>query len=479
MKKNTNKIFKGAVATTMILNVVSPITAFANDDYKIIDSIDYVETDVEAVVETVEEETYDYVEGTEIVEEVTGYDEFTVNEDTIIEVVEEKEIEEIETLNEGTFGITPFIISHFECEGFGYLVNNIIFDYFTVADWDVLESDYATHEQKEQVITNAFSRMRIIDNRLGSNHTFQVTSINGIEILTGLESLTIQFQNVNDVSVLSSLTNLTHLDLLGNQISNIATLGSLSNLVHLNLGGNQISNVNGLGTLTNLEWLLLDSNAISDISSLGDLTNLEFLEISGNQILDLRSLSNLNAEINANWQTINLSDVETGIATSLSIFDIDGTAMQLGVGSLIGAETNGEFTFENGQLVWQTSGSNQTFWTNENSERVFNGIVIQTVTGNNLNDDNGNDNNNDNGSDNNGDSNNDNNNDGSDSNDNDGSDENDNNVTPPPSDNNANNNNNNGQTLPQTGAIETSFALMGGFMLSTGAVVSFIKNKKQ
>jgi len=395
MKKNTNKIFKGAVATTMILNVVSPITALAydSDDYEVIDTIEYTETDVEAIVETVEEEAYEYVEETSIVEEVYS-DELTENEDVIIEVVEEKEIEEIEIV-----------------------------------------------ETSEQ--------LRIIDIFQDSNLAQVIATELGL--------------NVNDEIELSDLSVITE----------------------LNARESNIQSLNGIENLTGLTNLDLFMNSISDVSPLSGLTNLTYLSVHSNRITDLRPLANLNIDVVAWAQGIYLNNVEVGTATELLLFDIDGSSINLGIDGVIGIETIGEFTFENNQLVWTTAGNNRVSFESGNSR--FSGTIHQTVTGNNLNDDNGNDNNND-GSDNNDSNNNDNNNNdnqgtdgGNDTNngsDDTGSNDN-NNVTTPPSDNNNANNNNNGQTLPQTGAIETSFALMGGFMLSTGAVVSFIKNKKQ
>ncbi|MBE9125624.1 MULTISPECIES: leucine-rich repeat domain-containing protein [unclassified Coleofasciculus] len=59
------------------------------------------------------------------------------------------------------------------------------------------------------------------------------------------------------------LSSLTELNLNFNQITDVSPLSSLSNLTELNLGGNQITDVSPLSGLTNLTELELKNNPIA------------------------------------------------------------------------------------------------------------------------------------------------------------------------------------------------------------------------
>ncbi|MCJ7808381.1 MAG: leucine-rich repeat domain-containing protein, partial [Dehalococcoidia bacterium] len=85
---------------------------------------------------------------------------------------------------------------------------------------------------------------------------------------------------------------LTHLDLVYNQISDISPLSSLTSLTELYLHHNPISDISPLSSLTNLTHLDLVYNQISDISPLSSLTSLTELYLIGNQISDIEPLVN-------------------------------------------------------------------------------------------------------------------------------------------------------------------------------------------
>ena len=108
-----------------------------------------------------------------------------------------------------------------------------------------------------------------------------------------LTKLTLNSNQISDLSVISSLTNLTYLDLLCNQITDISEISNLTNLTELYLGENQISDISALSELTNLTILYLGDNQISDISGLSKLTNLTWLALYDNQISDISALSGL------------------------------------------------------------------------------------------------------------------------------------------------------------------------------------------
>src|SRR5690625_846099 len=120
-----------------------------------------------------------------------------------------------------------------------------------------------------------------------------ISDISTLENLDNLEKLYLDFNNINDISALGNLTNLVELALYNNNISDITTLGSLTELEVLVLGVNQISDISALGSLIELEFLALEDNNINDISALGSLIELEFLALEDNNINDISAVGSL------------------------------------------------------------------------------------------------------------------------------------------------------------------------------------------
>jgi len=132
-------------------------------------------------------------------------------------------------------------------------------------------------------------------------HNNKISDISPLSNLTILWSLHLEFNQISDVS---PLANLNHLDLLWifeNRISDISPLSNLANLKTLAISWNAITDISPLSSLTNLEGLYLyntggEDNAkyrISDISVLSNLTKLRYLGLTGNRISDISALANL------------------------------------------------------------------------------------------------------------------------------------------------------------------------------------------
>ena len=77
-----------------------------------------------------------------------------------------------------------------------------------------------------------------IDNHEPNTDGQKIKSLEGIEKLKNLTSLTLIFHNITDIKPLASLSKLTELDLTYNQIIDIKPLAGLSKLTSLNLGSN-------------------------------------------------------------------------------------------------------------------------------------------------------------------------------------------------------------------------------------------------
>ncbi|MEG4580668.1 leucine-rich repeat domain-containing protein [Microcoleus sp. MON1_C5] len=121
----------------------------------------------------------------------------------------------------------------------------------------------------------------------------QITDLTPLSALTNLTSLYLNNNQITDITRLSALTNLTSLYLNNNQITDITGLSALTNLTFLYLNNNQITDIRGLSALTNLTSLNLCSNQITDITPLSALTNLTDLNLYCNQITDITPLSAL------------------------------------------------------------------------------------------------------------------------------------------------------------------------------------------
>ncbi|MFC1609952.1 leucine-rich repeat domain-containing protein, partial [Myxococcota bacterium] len=111
-----------------------------------------------------------------------------------------------------------------------------------------------------------------------------ITSIHGLEALTGLRDLSLWENFVTDLSPLSRLTQLESLQLGNNLLRDVTPLQSLANLKRLGLADNIITDVGALAALSNLQWLNLDHNELTNIDRLVRLNELTWLTVEGNAI---------------------------------------------------------------------------------------------------------------------------------------------------------------------------------------------------
>ncbi len=126
----------------------------------------------------------------------------------------------------------------------------------------------------------------------------KITSLEGLQYATNLNSLSFCANQVSDISVLSGLTSLTKLDFYDNQVSDISALSDLTNLQDLNFSINQVSDISVLSGLTNLKSLSFSNNQVSDLTPISGLTDLEWLSFDGNRVTDLTPIRNIVEEFN-------------------------------------------------------------------------------------------------------------------------------------------------------------------------------------
>ena len=152
-------------------------------------------------------------------------------------------------------------------------------------------------------LTKLRSNRRGIDSLVGLEHLTalqrleldynQITDLTPLSQLENLELLNLRFNQIADLTPLSQLTNLNSLFLNSNQIVDLTPLNQLKNLNSLELHRNQIADLTPLGQLTNLYSLWLAVNQIADLTPLNQLKNLRMLTLHRNQIADLTPLNQL------------------------------------------------------------------------------------------------------------------------------------------------------------------------------------------
>ena len=124
-----------------------------------------------------------------------------------------------------------------------------------------------------------------------------IADISGIENLTNLNTLNLNVWSINDFEALSELTNLTTLRVTGKgYYSNFDpnSLKSLTNLTTLSLTNNYwMYSLESLTGLTNLTTLDLSNNHINDIDALKGLDKLTTLDLSNNNISNIDALKKL------------------------------------------------------------------------------------------------------------------------------------------------------------------------------------------
>ncbi len=122
----------------------------------------------------------------------------------------------------------------------------------------------------------------------------QIVDLSPLTFLTSLQELYLNDNCIDDIAPLTSLTQLKTLALKGNLIKDLAPLTHLTQLTDLNLIYNCIDDIAPLASLALLRTLSLAYNSINNLAQLALLTNLTILDLSNNRIEDIVPLASLN-----------------------------------------------------------------------------------------------------------------------------------------------------------------------------------------
>ncbi|MDR1798351.1 MAG: leucine-rich repeat domain-containing protein [Bifidobacteriaceae bacterium] len=189
-------------------------------------------------------------------------------------------------------------------------------------------SAYLNQDPADSDITSAQLSGLTLSSGAVSCHGGGIASLQGVQYITNLTSLTVQGHQVTDLSPLAYRTGLTKLAITQGPLEDLTPLASLTNLQSLTLTDNNIASIAPLSGLTKLTGLSLGNTAwatdygnhITDISPLAGLTSLGSLgwsnaipyteETAGktNHVTDFSTLAHLTAL----W-TLNVSG--TGVSS--------------------------------------------------------------------------------------------------------------------------------------------------------------------
>lgn len=120
-----------------------------------------------------------------------------------------------------------------------------------------------------------------------------LTSLEGVESLYHLTSLSVPYNKIKSLEPLKNLTSLQYLTVELNQLKSLKGIENLTNLVSLNAAGNKISSLKPLANLTKLTTLSVYNNNLKSLNGIEKLTNLSTLEAGGNKLTSVKGIEKL------------------------------------------------------------------------------------------------------------------------------------------------------------------------------------------
>ncbi len=108
--------------------------------------------------------------------------------------------------------------------------------------------------------------------------------------LAGLETLSLGWNGLTDLSPLSPLTELTSLSVWGNSVTDLTPLAQLTALTYLDFSENTVTDIAPVSSLTALKELWMWSNDVRVLAPISSLAELEVLMLRNNPITDKESV---------------------------------------------------------------------------------------------------------------------------------------------------------------------------------------------
>ncbi|MBC1743328.1 LPXTG cell wall anchor domain-containing protein [Listeria welshimeri] len=111
-----------------------------------------------------------------------------------------------------------------------------------------------------------------------------IKSIEGMQYLNELSYLSLDGNQVSDLTPLANASKLTYVTLSDNNVTDVSSLKNLSKVYLIGLKNNQVEDISSLSNLTALKYLYLNGNKLSDLSAIANLTTLDILEVKNQQV---------------------------------------------------------------------------------------------------------------------------------------------------------------------------------------------------
>lgn len=138
----------------------------------------------------------------------------------------------------------------------------------------------------------------------------ELTDLSPLSSLTELTKISFSGNAVTDLTPLASLENLRNLTAINNSIETLKPIANLSNIDYICLDGNKLTSIQEISNWTNLEEISFSNNLIEQIPNLEQLQSLEKINLSGNKIQSLSQIANLEALTNLEIDNNELTSLE-------------------------------------------------------------------------------------------------------------------------------------------------------------------------
>lgn len=230
-------------------------------------------------------------------------------------------------------------------------------------------------------ITELFELTNLINLELSNNGIYEIGYLFNI---TKLEQLVLRDNNISNIYVLDSLQNINYLDISNNKIgNNLNDLTGSAKLKNLTIDNNQVEDISGIKNFPNITYLSVNNNNISDITNINKLTSLIYFSGKNNKIEKIEAFSNNNnlvALYISNNKILDISPLN-GIFSNINYFDAKGQQIDLGEQGI----NSGELIIENPTLTVGGSGKKVpiTFISDGGSYNISTGEIKWTTLSNN------------------------------------------------------------------------------------------------
>ena len=227
--------------------------------------------------------------------------------DEILEKAGETDVKAVESVNLHACGITKIVhIEKFQnlraldlsCNAITKVENltnsglkelklygNMISTVAGLLDLTNLETLSLQHNKISSISDGFMSQKKLKTLRLDSNQ-LSVIEPRDFNYCRSLESLDLSYNFLESLSAVKFASLLQDLSAVGNRLRKVDCSGNVT-LVELDLSFNQIEDVSGISTLVNLHILRLTSNNITSLQPMGELRKLSELHMGSNLLTNL------------------------------------------------------------------------------------------------------------------------------------------------------------------------------------------------